>query len=67
MLDYEELRRSSAMAEEREEAFETKGRTKKSLRITPGQRFILALMLFLDILVLGCLLLLATDRIVLPF
>jgi hypothetical protein len=67
MLDYEELRRSSAMAEEREEAFETKEKTKKSVRITPGQRFILALMFFLDVLVLGCLFLLVTDRIPLPF
>lgn len=67
MLDYEELRRSSAMAEEREEAFETKARVKKTVKITPGQRFLLALMLFLDVLVLGCLFLLATNRIVLPF
>ena len=66
MLDYDELRRSSAMAEEREEALETK-RSGGLKSLTAVQRFILALMLFLNIAVLGCLCLLVTNRITLPF
>ena len=68
MLDYEELRRSSAMAEEREELLETQGGVRNVLdSLTPPQRFVLALMLFLNISVLGCLCVAATNRIALPF
>ena len=37
------------------------------LDLTPMQRFILALMLFLNVTVLGCFALLAFERVVLPF
>ena len=37
------------------------------LALTPPQRFLLALMLFLNITVLGCFALLAFEKIVLPF
>lgn len=68
MLDYDELRRSSAMAEEREESLETKGSARGAFKsLSPQQRFFLALMLFLNVAVLGCLCLLATNRIALPF
>ena len=68
MLDYEELRRSSAMAEEREEELESRGGFRGAFRaVTPQQRFVLALFLLLDVFVLGCLCLLATNRIALPF
>ena len=68
MLDYDELRRSSAMAEEQEDqlVFEEGSRNILS-SITPRQRLILALMLFLNIIVLGFLCLVATNRIALPF
>ncbi len=68
MLDYDELRRSSMMAEEREEELEGKQAIGLGLSaLTPPQRFVLALMLFLNVLVLGCLCLVATNRIALPF
>jgi hypothetical protein len=68
MLDYDQLRRSSSAAEEREETLEAKGGTGKAWQaITPAQRFILALMLFLNVLVLGSLCLLALDVVALPF
>jgi len=68
MLDYDQLRRSSAVAEEREELLETRGGSGGAPgAVTPTQRFVLALMLFLNIFVLGCLCLLATNRIALPF
>jgi hypothetical protein len=70
MLDYDELRRSSAMAEEREKELEAKTAVPLSKRLgglTPPQRFILALMLFLNVLVLGFLCLIATNAIYLPF
>jgi hypothetical protein len=37
------------------------------LGLTPQQRFVLALMLFLNVTVLGCFALLAFERIALPF
>lgn len=37
------------------------------LGLTAGQRFVLAVMLFLNVAVLGCFLLLATEKIVPPF
>ncbi len=37
------------------------------LALSPMQRFILALMLFLNVTVLGCFALLAFERVVLPF
>ena len=37
------------------------------LNLTPMQRFTLALMLFLNVTVLGCFALLAFERVVLPF
>lgn len=37
------------------------------LGLTPAQRFVLALMLFLNVAVLGCFCLLATEKIWLPF
>jgi hypothetical protein len=37
------------------------------LNLTPMQRFVLALMLFLNVTVLGCFALLAFERVVLPF
>ncbi len=37
------------------------------LGLTPPQRFILALMLFLNVSVLGCFALIAFEKIVLPF
>jgi hypothetical protein len=68
MLDYDQLRRSSSAAEEREETLEAKGGMGKGWQaITPAQRFILALMLFLNVLVLGSLCLLALDVVALPF
>lgn len=71
MLDYDELRRSSAMAEEREQELEAKAavplRKRLSGGMTPPQRFILALMLFLNVLVLGFLFLLVTRVVELPF
>jgi hypothetical protein len=68
MLDYEELRRASALAEERETAPEIEKSYRPGLgAITPTQRFALALMLFLNVLVLGFLCLLATNRVALPF
>jgi len=68
MLDYDELRRSSAMAEEREEIMESEGGVRRVLgALTPAQRFILALILFLNVFVLGCFCLFATNRIALPF
>lgn len=64
MLDYEELRRSSAEAEEREESQAAKGGVRRAVgSLTPQQRFVLALMLFLNVSVLGFLCLLATNRI----
>lgn len=69
MIDYDELRRSSAVAEERDASFQqTKHKPRLSLgEISPPQRFVLALMLFLNVTLLGCLCLLATSRIALPF
>ena len=37
------------------------------LGLTPPQRFVLALMLFLNVTVLGCFALIAFEKIVLPF
>jgi hypothetical protein len=37
------------------------------LGLTPAQRFVLALMLFLNVTVLGCFALVAFDKIALPF
>jgi hypothetical protein len=37
------------------------------LGLTPAQRFVLALMLFLNVTVLGCAALIVFDRIMLPF
>ena len=37
------------------------------LGLTPGQRFVLALMLFLNVTLLGCFALIAFERIALPF
>jgi hypothetical protein len=70
MLDYDELRRSSAMAEEREKELEAKSSVPLTRRLgglTPPQRFMLALMLFLNVLVLGSLCLVATNIVNLPF
>ena len=68
MLDYDQLRRSSSAAEEREETLETKGGMGKAWQaITLAQRFILALMLLLNVLVLGSLCLWALDVVALPF
>jgi hypothetical protein len=70
MLDYDELRRSSAMAEEREKDLESKKAVPLHRRLgglTPPQRFILALMLFLNVVVLGFLFLVATNIVALPF
>ncbi len=68
MLDYDQLRRSSSAAEEREETLEAKGGVGKAWHvISPAQRFILAFMLFLNVLVLGSLCLLALDVVALPF
>jgi hypothetical protein len=70
MLDYDELRRSSAMAEEREKDLEAKAAVplhKRLSGLTPPQRFILALMLFLNVVVIGALCLVATNTVVLPF
>jgi hypothetical protein len=67
MLDYEELRRSSAMAEEREEALEGQIAQKRALGpLSAPQRLILALLFFLDVTVLGLLLLVATNRVAIP-
>ncbi|MBI4771985.1 MAG: hypothetical protein HY784_16615 [Chloroflexi bacterium] len=44
-----------------------RGRLGNFLGLTPVQRFVLALMLFLNVCVLGSFCLLATERIVLPF
>ena len=67
MLDYDELRRSSAMAEEREEALEGQIARRSALgALSPPQRLILALLFFLDVSVLGLLLLVATNRVALP-
>jgi hypothetical protein len=64
MLDYDDLRRSSAVAEERGEKITSKGGVRAALgSLTPIQRFILALMLFLNTSVLGFLCLLATSKI----
>ena len=64
MLDYDELRRSSAVAEEREETLEDKGGVQAVVgSLTSQQRFVLALMLFLNVSVLGFLCLLATAKI----
>ena len=64
MLDYDELRRSSAVAEEREETLEDKGGVQAVIgSLTSQQRFVLALMLFLNVSVLGFLCLLATTKI----
>ncbi|MGH2523607.1 MAG: hypothetical protein ACRDH2_13970 [Anaerolineales bacterium] len=38
-----------------------------SLGLTPSQRFVLALMLFLNITVLGCFALVAFEKVALPF
>ncbi len=71
MLDYDELRRSSAMAEEREKDLEGGGgggSIQQALgTLSPQQRFFLALMLFFNVAVLGCLFLVVMDRISLPF
>jgi hypothetical protein len=68
MLDYDELRRSSAMAEERDETLATSPKSRGGLRsLTAFQRLVLALLLFLNVLVLGCLCLVATGRIIWPF
>ena len=67
MLDYDELRRSSAMAEEREKDLDSGGRgggLQAALgTLSPQQRFFLALMLFFNVAVLGCLVLVVMDRI----
>ena len=64
MLDYDELRRSSAVAEEREESLEAQGGVQAIIAsLSSPQRFILALMLFLNVSVLGFLCLIAADRI----
>jgi len=71
MLDYDELRRSSAMAEEREKDLDSGGgggSIQQALgSLSPQQRFLLALMLFFNVAVLGCLFLVVMDRIALPF
>jgi hypothetical protein len=41
--------------------------SKPFLGLTPVQRFVLALMLFLNVTVLGCFALIAFEKIVLPF
>lgn len=62
MLDYDELRRSSAVAEEREESRAAKGGVRGIVgSLTSQQRFVLALMLFLNVSVLGFLCLLAAN------
>lgn len=70
MLDYDELRRSSAMAEEREKELDSSGGgggiSAMVNSLTPQQRFILALFLFFDVAILGCLLLFVLDVIALP-
>lgn len=67
MLDFEELRRSSAAAEDREEELENNGRFRVALdSVSPQQRLILAVMLFLNIVILGFLCLVATNTISLP-
>jgi hypothetical protein len=43
------------------------GEGKPFLGLTPPQRFVLALMLFLNVTVLGCFALIAFEKIVLPF
>ena len=64
MLDYDELRRSSAVAEEREEMLGSKGGIQGMIgSLTSQQRLVLALMLFLNVSVLGFLCLLAANRI----
>ena len=67
MLDYDELRRSSAAAEEKEEMTEAKGGVQAIIgSLTSQQRFVLALMLFLNVSILGFLCLLATNQIAIP-
>ncbi len=70
-LDFGELRRSSAAAEVREDALEAKrasgGIAQGFASIEPRRRFVLALMLFFNVMVLGCLCLVALGRLALPF
>lgn len=78
MLDYEQLRDASAQAEEETQAHEApkKKRTRRPRRqagaarppsglalIAPKKRLILALVLYADIVILGCLCLFAIGRI----
>jgi hypothetical protein len=45
----------------------TRSKGKPFLGLTPPQRFLLALMLFLNVTVLGCFALVAFEKIALPF
>ena len=71
MLDYDELRRSSAMAEEREKDLDSAGpgvNFRQAIStLSPQQRFVLSLMLFFNVAVLGCLCLIVADRVSLGF
>ncbi len=58
--------RQQSIEQAQEEAF-AKPKSKPFLGLTPQQRFVLALMLFLNVAVLGCFALVAFGKIALPF
>jgi len=58
--------RQQSLENAQEEAF-ARPKGKPFLGLTPPQRFLLALMLFLNVAVLGCFALVAFGKIALPF
>ena len=67
---FDNLRQQSLENSEEESSARTlisRPKGKPFLGLTPSQRFVLALMLFLNITVLGCFALVAFQKIALPF
>ena len=64
---FDNLRQQSIDNAAEEAAHPTRAQGKPFLGLTPAQRFLLALMLFLNITVLGCFALVAFEKIALPF
>lgn len=64
---FDNLRQQSLESAEDTPTTTSTSEGKPFLGLTPPQRFVLALMLFLNVTVLGCFALIAFDKIALPF
>ena len=63
----EDLREQMIQAEEEFEAEEKAPAARVFLNLAPWQRLLLAVLLFLDVALCGCMVLVMTGRVVLPF